>query len=150
VIVYFKKLHPEAVIPTKATSRAAGLDLYAHLLTEQGRPTTAIVPPRTTRAIPSGISILIPAASPHETPARSYYAQIVSRYSMAVKSLFVADAPSIIDPNYTGEILVLLYNGGNEVHYVKHGDRVAQVLITSTPLFDVRWLETELPKAGVR
>lgn len=144
MIIYFKKLHPEAVIPTRLTSRSAGLDLYAHVLNEQGRPGSAIVPPRTTRPIATGVSILIPSVN--TTPPINFYAQVCSRSGMATKSLFVTNAPGIIDPDYTGEIIVLLYNGGNEVHYVKHGDRVAQVIVTSTPVYDVRWLEDELPK----
>lgn len=143
MILYIKKLHPEAIIPTKLTSRSAGLDLYAHLLTEQGRPNTAIVPPRTTRPIPTGIGALVPSANIHETPQLSYYAQVVSRPGMAGKSLFVANSPGLIDPDYTGEIVVLLYNGSNEAHYVKHGDRIAQLILTSTPVYDIRWLDAK-------
>ena len=131
-----EKLHQEAALPIKSTNRSVGLDLFALLLTEQGRPTTAIVPPRTTRSIPTGLSLMIPSVT--ETPPRSYYGLVMSRPGMPFRSLFVMNAP--IDPDDTGELFVYLYNGGSEVHYVKNGDRIAQLVITSTPVYDVRGL----------
>jgi len=54
---------------------------------------------------------------------------VVSRSGLAGIGVFVTNAPGIIDPDYRGEIKVLLYNGGFQAHYVQHGDRIAQLII---------------------
>jgi dUTP pyrophosphatase len=43
--------------------------------------------------------------------------------------VFVANAPGIVDPDYTGEIRIILFNGGIEPFFIKHGDRIAQLLV---------------------
>lgn len=45
------------------------------------------------------------------------------------RTLIVLNAPGIIDPDYRGEIMVLLYNGGHQSQYVEHGDRVGQMIL---------------------
>jgi dUTP pyrophosphatase len=55
----------------------------------------------------------------------------------------VANAPGVIDPDYRGEIKVLLYNGGYRAEYVNHGERVAQLLVIPfnlIPLLEVEAL----------
>lgn len=120
-----QKLHPEAQVPTRANGMAIGLDVYAHLLTEQGRPNKAMIPSRNARLISTGIKIAVAL----EQNKLSHYVQVVSRSGMALKSIFVANAPGIIDPDYTGELGVILYNGGHETYWVQHGDRIAQLII---------------------
>lgn len=116
-----RKLHPEAFLPKSWSDQACGLDLHAMLLTENGRPNNAVVSRGATRPIPTGIAIECP---------RGYFAMVVSRSGLASRSIFVTNSPGIIDPDYRGEIHVLLYNGGYEAHYVKHGDRVAQLVFS--------------------
>lgn len=41
----------------------------------------------------------------------------------------MANAPGIIDPDYTGELIILLANMGHETHYVSHGHRIAQLVL---------------------
>lgn len=115
-----QKLHPEATLPKSWSEQACGLDLHALLLTEEGRPNNAILSRNASRAIPTGVAIECP---------RGYYAMVVSRSGLAKSGIFVTNSPGIIDPDYRGEIQVLLYNGGFQPHYVKHGDRVAQLII---------------------
>lgn len=117
--VKMRKLHPEATLPKSWSDQACGLDLHALLLTEQGRANNAIVSKGASRSIPTGIAIECP---------RGYFAMVVSRSGLANRGIFVTNSPGIIDPDYRGELHVLLYNGGYEAHYVKHGDRVAQLI----------------------
>jgi dUTP pyrophosphatase len=142
VILYFKKLHPLATLPIRGTSNSVGVDIHAMLLTEDNRPNTAIIPPRNTRSIPTGLAVMVPSRDAKTI----HFIQVCSRSGMALKSIFVANAPGIVDPDYTGEIRVLLYNGGVEAHYVKHGDRIAQLILTTTPIYEIRYMETELPQ----
>jgi len=135
MILYFKKLDEEATVPSRSFDRSIGWDLYAFCLTEQRRPSHALIPPRTTRAIKTGIAPM--------NDSGQYYLQICSRSGLAMKSIFVANAPGIIDPDYTGEIVVLLYNGGHESYYVKHGDRIAQAIPAPVMKVDMRVLPVD-------
>jgi dUTP pyrophosphatase len=119
--IKIKRLHEDAYLPYRATKESVGYDLFAYSKTESGRPNKLLVPPRTTRAIPTGLIIV---------PPPGYSILIASRSGMAKeRSLFVTNAPGIVDPDYRGEILVLLYNGGHESHYVEHGNRVGQMIL---------------------
>lgn len=128
-----KRLHPQAQLPRSYSEQAVGLDLYACLWSAEGRPNTAILPPRTTRSISIQIAVEAPPG---------VFLTVCSRSGLAKKSIFVANAPGIIDPDYRGEVAVLLYNGGHETYYVKHGDRVAQLVATPIVLFSC--LETDV------
>lgn len=117
----YVKLNVEAAVPYLAYGESAAYDLSACLLREDGRPNTAILPPRNTKAIPTGLAL---------RPPPGHLILICSRSGMALeRSIFVANSPGVVDPTYTGEIKVLLYNGGFETYYVKHGDRIAQALV---------------------
>jgi dUTP pyrophosphatase len=41
------------------------------------------------------------------------------------------NAPGLIDPNYRGELRVILINHGSEPFSAQAGDRIAQLLITA-------------------
>lgn len=115
------KRHPDAKLPFRASEQAVGYDLSAFCLTETGRPNKLLIPPRSTRAVPTGLTII---------PPSGYSIFIASRSGMAKeRSLFVTNAPGIIDPDYRGEIMVLLYNGGVESHYISHEERVGQMIL---------------------
>jgi len=116
----FTKLHPEAAPPIRAYGSSAAWDLAAFLKTPEGRYRTLTLAPRSTILIPTGLSLLAPPGS---------VLLICSRSGLAARSVFVTNSPGVVDPDYVGEIKVLLSNGGMEPYYVQHGDRVAQALI---------------------
>lgn len=120
--IQLKRLHPEAALPFRATSDSAGWDLSACLISETGRPITRLISSRTTVSIPTGWAL---------TPPKGFLTLILSRSGMAAATptLFVANSPGLIDPDYTGEIAILLFNGGFNAEYIKHGQRIAQILI---------------------
>jgi dUTP pyrophosphatase len=62
---------------------------------------------------------------------------------MAVKhGLTPVNTPGTIDADYRGEIFVPLINLGREDYTIKHGDRIAQLLLEQT--FEILWQEGEL------
>lgn len=131
MLLQIKRLHPSAKLPLQATPNSVGLDLFALLISDTGRTNTALIPPRNTRMIRTGIAC---------SPPQGYALFVCSRSGLAYKeSLFVTNAPGVVDPDYTGEIMVLLYNGGIEPYYVKHEDRIAQLVMMpcAPPLIDV-------------
>lgn len=113
------KLHPDATLPTRAYNESAAWDLSALALNDASRPFTITLAPHSTRMVRTGLAL---------RPPPGHCILICSRSGLATRSIFVANAPGVVDPDYTGEIKVLLFNGSQEVMYVKHGDRIAQAL----------------------
>src|SRR5262249_50907264 len=108
---------------------AAGLDLFAFLLDRDGRPSKSLIPGHTVKAIPTGIAC---------KPPSGHVGLVCSRSGLAKeRCLFVANAPGVVDPDYTGEIQVLLFNGGPGAQYIEHEQRVAQLLVVALPTFTV-------------
>lgn len=130
------RLHPEAQLPLRIYGESAAWDLHALCRTTSGHSFTTTIAPRSTRLIDTGLAMMAPKGS---------IILVCSRSGLAVRSIFVTNAPGVIDPDYTGEIKVLLYNGGFEPHYVKHGDRVAQALLVPLTICDVVEVE-KLPE----
>lgn len=133
-----QQLNEQATRPTRSFRNSLGLDLYALVLDETSRPSKAIVPPRTTRLIHTGWAIKPPEPDPASSrEGEVWLAAVCSRSGLAKRSIFVANAPGIIDPDYRGEICVLLYNGGQETYYVEHKDRIAQLVAVQASMAEV-------------
>lgn len=112
--VEIKKLDERAIIPTYGTEFSAGADIYA-LLDE---PVT--INPGETKLIKTGLAMAIPEGLVGLNFARS---------GMATKrGLAPANKVGVIDSDYRGEVMVALYNQGNEPQTIEHGDRIAQMV----------------------
>lgn len=114
------RLVSNAEVPTRAYPESAAFDISAHLQTPGGHKSVLTIPPNAVKLIGTGLAM---------RPAPGYVVLVCSRSGLATRGLFVANAPGVVDPDYIGEIKVALYNGGSEAHYVKHNDRIAQVLV---------------------
>ena len=56
---------------------------------------------------------------------------VLPRSGLAIKhGISCVNAPGLIDPNYRGELMVILINLGSEPWSAQAGDRIAQLLIT--------------------
>lgn len=107
-----KKLVPEAVLPSRATEGSVGYDLCSI-------EDDVIMPNGGKACIATGIAVGIPAG---------YYGRIAPRSGLAVK--FGIDVGAgVIDPDYTGEVRVVLFNHGKEELYVQKGYRIAQLIL---------------------
>jgi len=95
----------------KGTARAAGHDLCANEGTD--------VPARGQAIVGTGIAIRLP---------QDTYGRIAPRSSLAVKHRRMTNA-GLIDPDYRGEVKVVLANLGDQPYRVKKGDRIAQLII---------------------
>ena len=115
--VEVKRLNPDAPIPQFARDGDAGCDLTTMDEVE--------IAPQGTVMVHSGISVAIP---------RGFEGTLRPRSGMAAKrGVTLANAPSTIDSNYRGEIMIPLYNQGHETVVVKAGERVCQLLIKLQP-----------------
>lgn len=123
--VNLKKLDERAVIPTRGSAEAAGVDLYAL--------DTVTVPAGETVIVHTGIAIAIPSG---------YAGLIYARSGMATKrALAPANKVGVIDADYRGEIMVALHNHGKKEEKIDSGERVAQLVVT--PFLPVEFTECE-------
>ncbi len=107
-----------ARLPQFATESAAGADLHAFL-------------PHGPITLATGAFALIPTGIIIEIP-EGYEAQVRPRSGLAAKfGVTVLNAPGTIDSDYRGEVKVILINHGIEQFSINHGDRIAQLVISS-------------------
>jgi dUTP pyrophosphatase len=107
-----------AIIPTRGTPDSIGLDLHSD-------EPDFILQPGETRTISTGISA---AALP------GTYLCIAPRSGLTVKK-HLHTLAGVIDPDYTGDIGVVLHNFGTQAQAIKQRDRIAQLIAerASTP-----------------
>jgi dUTP pyrophosphatase len=104
----------EISLPSYMTPHAAGMDLYAALDSE------LVLNPGERALVPTGIALAIPDG---------YEAQIRPRSGMALHhGITLVNSPGTIDPDYRGEICVILINHGAEPFTIRNGDRLAQIV----------------------
>ena len=119
-----KKLNPNAKLPTYGSSEAAGADLYACL------EEAVTIQPGEVYWVPTGIALEVPKGCAGLVYARS---------SMGAKrGLAPANKVGVVDPDYRGEIKVVLLNHSNQPQVLQPGERVAQFVITPvlTPAYE--------------
>jgi dUTP pyrophosphatase len=131
-----QRLRDDAIVPERAYSGDAGLDLAACDPVELAPGERAVVGTGLAVAIPDG-----------------YAGFVQPRSGLAARhGLSVVNAPGLIDSGYRGEIRVVLLNTDRtEPFVVEPGMRVAQLVILPVPELDVVERE-ELPESerGVR
>ena len=114
--IKIKRVRKNAILPTKGTEGAAGLDLYACI----DAPLT--VSPHGLYRIPTGIAIAL--------PDRNTVGLIFARSGLGIKyGIAPANAVGVIDSDYRGEIVVGLCNTGQEQYVLSPGERFAQLVV---------------------
>ena len=127
VLVKIRRLRADAALPRYMTASAAGMDLAAAI----DAPLT-LAPGRRAR-VGTGIAISLPAG---------YEAQVRPRSGWADREgVTLLNSPGTIDADYRGEIQVILVNHGETAVTVRHGDRIAQLIVA--PVSRVDWIEAE-------
>ncbi len=110
-------------LPIYSNNLASGADIRAAL---------ACKPYDGCLLLPVGDKVKVPTALKMALP-NGYEAQVRPRSGLAAKhGITVLNAPGTIDSDYRGEIFILLINYGKNDFLIKHGDRIAQLVITPT------------------
>ena len=112
----FIKMSANAVMPTMATEGSVGLDFYS--------VANYIIPPHSQLLIPTQIKLRIPLG---------HYGRLASKSGLAILHQLHVGA-GVIDPDYTGEIMVLLINTASHVHSIVRGDPIAQLILEKVSL----------------
>ena len=106
-----KRLTHEAHIPTRGSGGAVGYDLYSI--------DAVVIPPAHRALVATGIAIAFPSG---------VYGRIAPRSGLTLKHGIQVGA-GVVDPDYTGEIKVILFNHGHANFTINKGDRIAQLIL---------------------
>ena len=120
------KMSSKAVIPTRATKYSVGLDFYS--------PSDYLIHPLSQIQIPTQNKIRVPLG---------HYGRLACKSGLATKHQIHVGA-GVIDPDYTGEVKILLFNAGRHYYQIKKGDPIAQLILEKVSLPILRKVD-ELP-----
>ena len=111
--VLFRRVRPEAVLPSYAHPGDAGMDVRS--------AEALVIPPGGRALVHTGLVMVLPPG---------YEAQVRPRSGLALKQgVTVLNTPGTIDEGYRGEVGVILANFGDAPFAVNVGDRVAQIVV---------------------
>lgn len=110
------RMKKSAILPTRATSGAAGYDLFACLDNDI--------------YIKKGDFIKVPCGIAVELPS-DYAAFIFARSGLGIKhGISLLNGVGVVDSDYRGEIQVMLCKTvGDETYTIKNGERIAQLIV---------------------
>ena len=111
--IIFKKLHKDSIVPKKGSALAAGYDLFCY--TDKD----IVIESSGKARIPTGISVELP----HNT-----YGRVAPRSGLTWNK-FLDVGAGVVDEDYRGEILVILFNFSKENVVIKNGDKIAQLIV---------------------
>jgi len=121
-------------LPQYATVHSAGLDLRADI--EQAQ----VLKPLERALVPTGLYIELP---------EGYEAQVRPRSGLAAKhGISIVNTPGTIDPDYRGEIKVILVNLSDVPFTLEPSERIAQMVIARFE--HISWNEVETLSETVR
>ena len=103
----FKNL---AIVPSKGSANSAGYDIYSC--------SRVVIPSKSRAIVPTGVGIRMP---------NGVYGRIAPRSGLASKKC-IDIGGGVIDPDYRGEIHVIMVNDGDDDYIVNYGDRIAQLI----------------------
>lgn len=125
------RLDPRATLPQYQSELAAGLDVAACL--PESNP-ELVIEPGHIALVRTGFAMAIPA---------SFEAQVRPRSGLASKhGITLPNAPGTIDADYRGEVMVPLINLGREPYTIRHGMRIAQMVVAPVARARVVIVET--------
>ncbi len=89
-----------------------------------------LIAPGEAALVPTGLKVAVPSGCE---------AQIRPRSGLALEArIIVPNAPGTIDPDYRGEVQVILLNLGSEAFVVRRGDRIAQLVVAPVLQVDLQ------------
>jgi dUTP pyrophosphatase len=134
VHVRITRLDPDVSLPVQGHVDDAGYDVCA-------REAVRIEAGGGRALVPTGLAVAIPPGGA---------GLVLPRSGLAMKhGVTVLNAPGLIDPQYRGELKVLLVNTDPETSYdVQRGDRIAQLVIQAVQM--VEWIEVDELDTTVR
>ena len=112
-VIKFKRLYPDAQVPIRGTPYSVGFDLFAQeeVVIKYGEGSVLVG---------TGIAVELPAGT---------YGRVAARSGRAYRDHLAVNA-GVVDPDYRGEVGVILYmTKNNHSCVIKKGERIAQLII---------------------
>ena len=129
MVVKFKRLADNAIMPIRGTVGSAGIDLTAIDITSETNEVGEVI-----LVYHTGLSIEIP---------EGYAGFLFMRSSVSRKALSLTNAVGVIDSDYRGEIVAKFRVTTNVVPSVyQKGERFAQLVIMPVPNYTIEEAET--------
>jgi dUTP pyrophosphatase len=105
--------NPDLPLPTRATPQAAGFDI-------RSAEEAVTLRPGEIRLVGTGLVVELPDG---------FECQVRPRSGLALKhGLTLPNAPGTVDPDYRGELRVIMQNLGPEPITLERGERIAQLV----------------------
>ena len=123
ISIRYRIISPHARVPTKGTLLSAAYDIYSS--------EDVIIYKDDTVPVHTGLIL---------QPQQEYYIHVYPRSGMAKAGISIANAPGIIDADYSNELLVLLHNHSKVDYHVAIGHRIAQIM--ALPINELRFVES--------
>ncbi len=123
----FKRVREGATVPEYATPGSAALDL------RYCGDVSVTLAVGEIKSIPTGLAIEVPDGCAAVVCARSGLA--------SKRGISLANGIGLIDPDYRGELCVVLKNHGSSLFTAHPGDRIAQLMII--PIYHAELCEVE-------
>jgi len=128
-----KKLGYDSILPTRGSDGAVGYDLYSNC--------DGVIAKGERGVVSTGIAVSLPPG---------VYGRVAPRSGLAMKNGIQIGA-GVIDPDYTGEISVIIFNMGDNDFEVKKGARIAQLILErceTPPVEEIGLLQETLRGEG--
>lgn len=113
--VRFRRLpsNPDLPLPERATAHAAGYDV-------RSAEEEVVLAPGQTRLVATGLTMELP---------EGMECQVRPRSGLALRhGVTLPNSPGTIDPDYRGELKVIMQNLGSEPVTLQRGERIAQLV----------------------
>jgi dUTP pyrophosphatase len=108
--IKFVRTSRRAFAPVRAYSRSAGLDIKSAY--------DYTIPPLDKVVVHTDLKLQLP---------RGYYGRLASRSSLSLSSSITV-LGGVIDEDFTGPLLIILFNLSRVPYHIKSGDKVAQFI----------------------
>ena len=123
-VVRFQRLpsNPDLPLPSRATPHAAGYDI-------RSAEEEVTLSPGEIRLVSTGLLMELP---------EGVECQVRPRSGLALKhGITLPNSPGTIDPDYRGELRIIMQNTGSESVTLSRGERVAQLVFARFEALDV-------------
>jgi len=110
-MIYVKRLNDDAIIPKFQTEGSVGFDFHSIERIE-------VMPNRIT-IVPTGLSFEF---------SSKFALLILPRSGLASRGIGISNSPGLIDPDFRGEIKILMHTLIDKPFIIEKGDRIAQGL----------------------
>jgi dUTP pyrophosphatase len=114
-VVRFRRLpgNPDLSLPSRGTEHAAGYDV-------RSAEETFVLRPKEIRLVATGLGMELPVG---------LECQVRPRSGLALRhGITLPNSPGTIDPDYRGELRIIMQNNGPEAVRIERGERIAQLV----------------------